>query len=97
MLTVAQGKKQLAVNTQVRPYRMDPPKALQGMRFVATFLVCVNEKGATSGLKLTRSSGNPTIDGLMKRAVGQWRYRSFLRDGVASPFCWNAVYNHDER
>jgi outer membrane biosynthesis protein TonB len=60
-------------------------------------MVCVSEKGATAGLKLTRSSGNPTIDNLMKRAVGQWRYRPFVRDGAATPFCWNATYVHDER
>jgi outer membrane biosynthesis protein TonB len=67
------------------------------MKFVAGFFVCVNEQGGTSGLKLTRSSGNPTVDGLMKRAVGQWRYRPFLVDGVPTKFCWNATYVHDER
>jgi hypothetical protein len=85
------------VNTQVPPYRMNPPKALQGMKFVAAFMVCVNEQGGTMGLKLTRSSGNPTIDNLMKRAVGSWKYRPFVENGVAMKFCWNPVYVHDER
>jgi protein TonB len=96
-LSSVQGRKQLAVNTQVPPYRMNPPKALQGMKFVAAFMVCVNEQGGTMGLKLTRSSGNPTIDNLMKRAVGSWKYRPFVENGVAMKFCWNPVYVHDER
>ncbi len=96
-LSSVQGGKQLAVNTQVPPYRMNPPKALQGMKFVAAFMVCVNEQGGTMGLKLTRSSGNPTIDNLMKRAVGSWKYRPFVENGVAMKFCWNPVYVHDER
>jgi hypothetical protein len=58
----------------------------RGARYVAAVEICVSTKGSVSGVNFRQRSA-PDLDRALYESIRTWRYRPWLRDGVAAPFC----------
>jgi protein TonB len=93
MLSAKAGHSLLAINPQVRPYKVNVPEEYvqRGDEYVATIRICVSAQGNVSSVKILRPS-IPVIDLQIPNVIPKWRYHPYLVDGQASDFCYNMNY-----
>jgi hypothetical protein len=88
---IAHGR--LAIDPNQDRYRVTLPPALgrSGHAFTATVRICVSEQGTVTGVTILKSAG-PGLDPQIPSVLGRWRYRPWLEDGRAVPFCYSLRY-----
>jgi len=93
LLTTKAGHSLLAINPQVRPYKVNVPEEYvsRGDEYVAQIRICVNAQGAVSSVKILRPS-IPVIDIQIPQVIPKWRYKPYLVDGKPSDFCYPMNY-----
>lgn len=88
LLTPQIARKQLLINPDVDPYKVRPPPALERQKFSAGLVVCVSAQGNVTGVRIMKPAGPAPIDAQIPVVVRRWRYRPYLVDGRAVPFCY---------
>ena len=93
LLTTKAGHSLLAINPQVRPYKVVVPEEYvqRGDEYVAQIRICVNADGSVSSVKLLRPS-IPVIDLQIPQVIPRWKYKPYLVEGKPSPFCYPMNY-----
>ena len=93
LLTTKAGHSLLAINPQVRPYKVNVPEEYvsRGDEYVAQIRICVNAQGAVSSVKILRPS-IPVIDIQIPQVIPKWRYKPYLVDGKPTDFCYPMNY-----
>jgi periplasmic protein TonB len=94
LLSAKAGHSLLAINPQVRPYKVNVPEEFvqRGDEYVATINICVSPTGAVSSVKILKPSGNTMIDHQIPKVIPTWKYRPFVVDGQPSGFCYTMNY-----
>jgi periplasmic protein TonB len=94
LLTTKAGHSLLAINPQVRPYKVNVPEeyVARGDEYVAQIRICVGANGAVTDLKVLRPAGLPVIDVQIPKVIPTWKYRPFLVEGRPTPFCYPMNY-----
>ena len=87
------GHGQLSINPLAEPYRARMPRPLARLErsFATTVNICVDARGAVSGVTFMNSA-DTAVDREVSRAVSRWRYRPLLEAGRAVPFCYVLKY-----
>ena len=93
LLTTKAGHSLLAVNPQVRPYKVNVPEEYvqRGDEYVAQIRICVNADGTVSNVKILRPS-IPVIDLQIPQVIPRWKYKPYLVEGKPTPFCYPMNY-----
>jgi periplasmic protein TonB len=93
LLTTKAGHSLLAINPQVRPYKVNVPEEYvqRGDEYVAQIRICVNAQGTVTSVKILRPS-IPVIDVQIPQVIPKWRYKPYLVDGKPSDFCYPMNY-----
>lgn len=83
----------LHINPSQDPYRVKLPASLEQLKesFSAAVQVCVSPDGTVSSVRVLRSAG-PAIDPQIPSTLGRWRYKPYLENGKAVPFCYSFRY-----
>jgi TonB family protein len=94
LLSAKAGHALLAINPQIRPYKVVvPEQCVAGQQeFQAIVRICVDEQGSVSSVKLLRPSV-PFVDRQIPQVIPRWRFRPYLVDGQTSAFCYNMAYH----
>ncbi|ELW9244682.1 energy transducer TonB, partial [Acinetobacter baumannii] len=61
------------------------PKDLQGEARSVVVLIEADEKGKITNVRVTRSSGIPSLDDKVVRAVRSAKFKPYMENGVAYP------------
>ncbi|MEO8181407.1 MAG: hypothetical protein ABI895_21425 [Deltaproteobacteria bacterium] len=93
LLSARAGHSLLAINPQIRPYRVNVPEEYvqRGDEFVATLSICVAPNGSVSSVKILKPS-IPVIDVQIPKVIPTWKYRPYIVDGQPTGFCYNMNY-----
>ena len=93
LLSQGTGHKLLAINPNVRPYKVNVPDELldRGDVFQSQVFICVSAEGKVVSAKVTKTS-TPTIDLQIPAVLGRWKYKPYLVDGRPIPFCYPLRY-----
>lgn len=93
LLTMGAGHKLLAINPNARPYRVNVPEEImdRASSFRSVIQICVSAQGSVTSVKILKPS-NPMIDAQLPTVVPRWKYRPYMLDGVATPFCYPLKY-----
>jgi hypothetical protein len=94
LLSAKAGHRLLAINPQVRPYKLNlPEEDLRiGNVYVATLRICVGPEGSVSSVRILEPS-LPAIDAQIPKVIPRWKYRPYLVDGQPTGFCYNINYS----
>jgi outer membrane biosynthesis protein TonB len=65
-------------------------------KFVARLRVCVSEQGTVTQVQVLKG-GDPAIDPQFPTVIGRWRYRPYMADGRAVPWCTLLDYKFFQR
>jgi hypothetical protein len=93
LLAASEGHALLAIDPQNPVYRVSIPAPClpESATPFVTVRMCVDEGGAVKQtLILSRSL--PVLDDQVPYVLGRWRYRPYLVDGRARPFCYHLNY-----
>jgi protein TonB len=93
LLTTKAGHGLLAINPQVRPYKVNVPEeyVARGDEYVAQIRICVTAQGTVSSVKILKPS-IPVIDLQIPQVIPRWRYKPYLVDGKPAEFCYPMNY-----
>jgi protein TonB len=93
LLNQGTGHKLLAINPTVRPYRVNVPEEIMDRAdsFRTLIQICVSAQGAVTSVKIIKPS-NPMIDAQIPKVIPRWKYKPYMLDGVATPFCYPLRY-----
>jgi protein TonB len=93
LLTTKAGHSLLAINPQVRPYKVNVPEEYvsRGDEYVAQIRICVGANGAVSSVKILKPS-IPVIDLQIPKVIPLWKYKPYLLEGQPTPFCYPMNY-----
>lgn len=93
LLTTKAGHSLLAVNPQVRPYKVNVPEeyVARGDEYVAQIRICVNAQGTVSSVKILKPS-IPVIDLQIPQVIPRWKYKPYLLNGKPTDFCYPMNY-----
>jgi len=93
LLTTKAGHSLLAVNPQVRPYKVNVPEEYvqRGDEYVAQIRICVNADGSVNNVKILRPS-IPVIDLQIPQVIPRWKYKPYLVEGRPTAFCYPMNY-----
>jgi protein TonB len=93
LLSAKAGHSLLAINPQVRPYKVNVPEEYvqRGDEFVATLSICVAPNGSVASVKILKPS-IPVIDVQIPKVIPTWKYRPYMVDGQPTGFCYNMNY-----
>jgi protein TonB len=93
LLTTKAGHSLLAINPQVRPYKVNIPEEYvsRGDEYVTQLRICVTAQGTVSSVKILRPS-IPAIDLQIPNVIPRWRYKPYLVDGRPTEFCYPMNY-----
>lgn len=93
LLTTKAGHSLLAINPQVRPYKVNVPEEYvqRGDEYVAQIRICVNADGSVNNVKILRPS-IPVIDMQIPQVIPKWKYKPYLVEGKPTPFCYPMNY-----
>jgi hypothetical protein len=83
----------LAVNPQLRPYKVVVPEHCVplGEVYSAHLKICVDAAGNVSGVTVLMNS-LPIIGSELPYVISQWRYHQYFVQGRATPFCYDLKY-----
>ncbi len=89
------GKDLLAIDPRVSPYTVTLPEICVGNFLGASLLqICVSEAGSVTGVEILEPSV-PWLDRQIPEVIGRWKFRPFLLNGRAQPFCFTTPYPGD--
>jgi len=71
-----------------RPEMPDDLAARPGMALWAMYMVCVREDGQVGALRIVRGAQWYDTDDTWIGQIRKWRFKPYLRDGQARPFCY---------
>jgi len=93
LLSAKAGHSLLAINPQVRPYKVNIPEEYvqRGDEYFATISICVAPNGSVSSVKILKPS-IPVIDLQIPKVIPLWKYRPYIVDGQPTGFCYNMNY-----
>jgi protein TonB len=93
LLTTKAGHSLLAINPQVRPYKVNIPEeyVARGDEYVAQIRICVNPDGSVANVKILRPS-IPVIDLQIPQVIPKWKYKPYLVEGKPTAFCYPMNY-----
>ena len=93
LLSMRAGSDLLAINPQLRPFKVDVPAECipLGDTHKSLVQICVSELGSVSSVSVLRRS-LPVIDEQLPTVIGRWRFRPHLVDGHPVPFCYPTFY-----
>src|SRR5688572_6324873 len=93
LLTTKAGHSLLAINPQVRPYKVNVPEeyVARGDQFVTQLRICVSPAGTVSSVKILKPS-IPVIDLQIPQVIPRWKYKPYLLDGKPTEFCYPMNY-----
>ncbi|HWO10245.1 MAG TPA: hypothetical protein VNN80_12215 [Polyangiaceae bacterium] len=97
LLTMQAGNELLAINPNVRPYRVNVPEELTdrmgaGEKISPVIRICVTAQGSVHSVALLKSS-LPLIDQQLPSVIRRWKYRPLLVAGESRPFCYVTKYS----
>jgi hypothetical protein len=91
------GKDLLAIDPRVSPYRVTVPEICVGNFIGASLLqICVSDTGNVTGVDILEPSVW-WLDRQIPEVIGRWKFRPFLLNGRAQPFCFTTRYAGDVR
>src|SRR5215510_7389629 len=78
ILSAKAGHSLLAINPQVRPYKVNVPEeyVARGDEYYATLNICVAPNGSVSSVKILKPS-IPVIDLQIPKVIPLWKYRPY--------------------
>ncbi|HTV23126.1 MAG TPA: hypothetical protein VMG12_30770, partial [Polyangiaceae bacterium] len=87
------GHRLLAIDPQVRPYKVNVPLeyTCPGRIYVSQIQICVSNTGFVTSLRILKHSID-IIDLQLGPVISRWRYHPYLVDGRATPFCYVMNY-----
>jgi periplasmic protein TonB len=93
LLSAKAGHSLLAINPQVRPYKVNVPEEYvqRGDEYYATIQICVGANGSVQSVKILKPSIS-VIDLQIPKVIPLWKYRPYLVDGHATGFCYTMNY-----
>ncbi len=93
LLSTGAGHKQLAINPNVRPYKVNIPEEYveRGDIYRATLQICVSPEGKVASVKILKAS-IPAIDLQIPTVISRWKYKPFLLEGRPTAFCYPLLY-----
>ena len=93
LLTTKAGHSLLAINPQVRPYKVNVPEEYvsRGDEYVAQIRICVNTQGTVSSVRILKPS-IPVIDLQIPQVIPRWKYKPYLVEGKPTDFCYPMNY-----
>jgi hypothetical protein len=93
ILTTKAGHGLLAIDPQVRPFKVSVPQTYVacGTEYVAQVRICVTASGEVADVSILKPS-IPVIDLQIPNVIHRWRYYSYLVDGRPTPFCYAMNY-----
>lgn len=97
LLSMRDGNDLLAINPNVRPYRVNLPEELSermgaGETISPILQICVTEQGTVQSVRVVKPS-IPLVDAQIPDVIRRWRYRTLLFEGQAHPFCYVTRYS----
>ncbi len=83
------GHKQLDIDEKAAEFRVQLPAYVKALRrpFISTVRICVSAQGDVTSVDLVRGAG-PSVDPYVLKVLRGWRYKPWVEDGVAVPFCY---------
>jgi TonB family protein len=83
-------------DTQVHPSEVDKMAIIRaGDRGTwAKFLVCIDDHGAVSSVKLVHSSGYSDYDTRLAASIRGWRYRPYMQGGEPQAVCSTVQFDY---
>jgi protein TonB len=93
LLSQGTGHKLLAINPGVRPYKVNVPQELmdRGDVYQSKVFICVSPEGKVASVKIVKAS-TPAIDLQIPTVLARWKYKPYVVDGRAIPFCYPLLY-----
>jgi protein TonB len=93
LLTTKAGHSLLAINPQVRPYKVNIPEeyVARGDEYVSQIRICVNAQGNVSSVKILKPSIS-VIDLQIPQVIPRWKYKPYLLNGKPTDFCYPMNY-----
>jgi protein TonB len=93
LLTTKAGHSLLAINPQVRPYKVNVPEEYvsRGDEYVTQIRICVNAQGTVSSVKILKPSIS-VIDLQIPQVIPRWKYKPYLLNGKPTDFCYPMNY-----
>lgn len=93
LLTTKAGHSLLAINPQVRPYKVNIPEeyVARGDEYVTQIRICVNAQGNVSSVKILKPSIS-AIDLQIPQVIPRWKYKPYLLNGKPTDFCYPMNY-----
>lgn len=96
-LSMQAGNRLLAINPSLRPYRVQLPEKLTermgtGDKISPLLDICVTAQGTVKSVRIVTGS-IAAVDAQVPTVIGRWKYRPYLVDGKAEPFCYLTRYS----
>jgi protein TonB len=93
LLTTKAGHSLLAINPQVRPYKVNIPEeyVARGDEYVSQIRICVNAQGNVSSVKILKPSIS-VIDLQIPQVIPRWKYKPYMLNGKPTDFCYPMNY-----
>jgi protein TonB len=97
LISMQAGNQLLAINPNVRPYRVNVPEELTdrmgaGEKISPVVRICVTERGSVESVVVVKGS-LPMIDQQVPGVLGRWRYQPYVVNGRPQPFCYVTRYS----
>jgi len=75
--------------TQIQPPDVVKTQIMRdgGGKIIGSFKVCLDASGLVSSIALSKPTGYAGYDAELSRAMRDWRYRPYTRDGHSIPVC----------
>jgi hypothetical protein len=88
----------LLIDPSAEQYRVKVPRMMESVafNFVARLRVCVSAQGTVTQVQVLKG-GDPAIDPQFPTVIGRWRYRPYMTDGRAVPWCTLLDYRFFQR
>jgi hypothetical protein len=96
-LSMHAGNRLLAINPNLRPYRVYLPEEFArrmgtGDKISPVLEICVTAEGAVKSATIVTGS-IPVVDAQIPTVILRWKYRPYLVDGKPEPFCYLTRYS----
>ena len=66
-------------------------------RVIASFKLCLDDKGAVNTVTLLKSSGYSAYDATITRELQKWAYRPYQVNGKAVPVCTAVTFIYSQK
>ena len=96
-LSMQAGNRLLAINPNLRPYRVYLPEEFAqrmgtGDKISPVLEICVSAQGSVKSVTILTGS-IPAVDVQIPTVISRWKYRPYLVDAKPEPFCYRTRYS----